>query len=103
MSGTRESKIECSSLSCLSDHEVVAAHLAEIAVCKLCVVVCLLSAMPRNATSAKMDVANQAMCYALRNPPKGGKPTKHTDIIKLVRKKDGTRPTTGGAFISRCV
>ena len=33
------------------------------------------------------------MCFALRNPPRGQKPTKLSDIQKLVRKTDGKRPT----------
>ena len=40
-----------------------------------------------------MDEANRAMCFALRNPPRGQKPTKLGDIQKLVRKTDGKRPT----------
>ena len=42
---------------------------------------------------AQMDMANRALCYALRNPPKGTKKTKYSDIVKVVRKKDGHRPT----------
>ena len=33
---------------------------------------------------ARMDDANRAMCYALRNPGKGQKPLKLEDIQKLV-------------------
>ena len=46
------------------------------------------------ATTAKMDDANRAMCYALRHPPgRKTKPMKYTDIRKLVRKTDGRLPT----------
>jgi len=41
---------------------------------------------------AHMDEANRAMCFALRNPPRGEKPTRFLDIQKLVRKKNGKRP-----------
>ena len=40
-----------------------------------------------------MDAANKAMCYALRNPPDGGKPLKLKSIRKLVRKRNGKKPT----------
>ena len=45
------------------------------------------------STFAKINGANMAMCFALRNPPRGQKPTKLSDIQKLVRKTDGKRPT----------
>ncbi len=35
-----------------------------------------------------MDEKNRALCYALRNPPKGATKMKYADIAKLVRKKD---------------
>jgi len=47
----------------------------------------------RGGSVAKMNDANRAMCYALRFPPKGGKPMKYDDIRKLVRKTDGRKPT----------
>jgi hypothetical protein len=40
---------------------------------------------------ARMDERNRALCWALRHAPKG-KPTKFSDIAKLVRKMDGKRP-----------
>lgn len=48
-------------------------------------------------TSAQMDEANRAKCWALRNPPAGIMKIKFKDIIdkKLVQKTDGTRPTRG--------
>ena len=44
-----------------------------------------------------MDLANRALCFALRNPGTGIKKTPLADIIKkkLVRKTDGTVPTAG--------
>ena len=45
-------------------------------------------------STAQMDDANRAMCYALRHPPaRGAKPMKYKDIRKLVRKTDGRLPT----------
>ena len=38
------------------------------------------------------DDANRAMCYALRNPPKGEKASPLKDIRKMVRMKNGQRP-----------
>ena len=49
---------------------------------------------------AQMDDTNRALCYALRNPPKGTKPMKFTDIIKKVKKTDGSRPTIGGVSLA---
>ena len=43
----------------------------------------------------QMDDANRAMCYALRNPGRGKKKTKYADIRKVVRNKNGGRPTIG--------
>jgi hypothetical protein len=40
-----------------------------------------------------MDEANQAMCFALRNPGSGEKPSKLSAIRKLVRKTDGKKPS----------
>lgn len=40
-----------------------------------------------------MDAENRAMCYALRNPGPGKKPSSLRDIQKVVRKTDGGRPT----------
>ena len=44
-------------------------------------------------SSAQMDESTRAMIFALRNPPKGSKPAKLKDIRKLVKKKNGRRPT----------
>ena len=49
---------------------------------------------------ARMDLKNRALCYALRHPATG-KPTKYTDIVKLVQKTDGSKPTVGA--IQECV
>ena len=48
-------------------------------------------------TTARMDLANKALCYALRFPPKGVKKTSLTKIVKekLVVKTDGSVPTEG--------
>jgi len=43
---------------------------------------------------AQMDLANKAICYAMRNPPKGHSKMPYKDIQKLVCKKDGKKPTT---------
>ncbi len=37
----------------------------------------------------QMDEANRARCWAFRNPPRGFKKMKYSDIIKVVVKKDG--------------
>ena len=43
---------------------------------------------------SKMDGATKAVCFALRHPAgKGKKPTPYKDIVKLVKKTDGKRPT----------
>lgn len=42
-----------------------------------------------------MDVANRALCYALRHPPKGQPKTPLKDIIKMVKKKNGRKPSLG--------
>ena len=44
-----------------------------------------LVAMP---SSAQMDLANRALCFALRHPPKGQPKVKFDDIIKLVKKQE---------------
>ena len=44
-------------------------------------------------TAAKMDDANRAMCYALRNPPAGHKRVACKDIAGMVKKTDGSHPT----------
>ena len=54
-------------------------------------------------SSAKMNIANRAMCWALRNPPKGIKVTKLGDIRKSVRKTDGTKPSIGASWDCLCV
>ena len=43
---------------------------------------------------AQMDLANKAICYAMRNPPKGHSKMPYKDILKLFCKKDGKKPTT---------
>ena len=78
----------------MSEREVVAAHLAEDSFVQVVLAILFRRAMP---TNAKMDLANRAMCYALRNPPKGVKVTKCEDIRDYVRKTDGTKPTVGAA------
>jgi hypothetical protein len=57
----------------------------------------------RAATFAKMDIVNKAICYAMRNPPKGTKKTKYIDIAKLVKKTDGRHPTIGAVAIASMV
>ena len=47
------------------------------------------------ATTAHMDLANKALCFALRNPPKGYKKVPYNDILNVARKMDGTVPTIG--------
>ena len=42
-----------------------------------------------------MDLANKALCYALRNPPPGQKKAPYKDILKVVVKTDGLPPTQG--------
>ena len=41
----------------------------------------------------QMDNANKAICFALRNPPKGKKRTPLKDIRKIVRKTNGKKPS----------
>ena len=48
------------------------------------------------STTAQMDKANRAMCYALRNPPAGTKKTSLKDIASMVVKTDGTHPSIEG-------
>jgi transposase len=43
---------------------------------------------------AKMDEANRAMCYALRNPPAGMKKASLKAIAGMVEKTDGSHPST---------
>ena len=45
------------------------------------------------ATSAKMNLANQAICFAMRNPPSGKPKMPYSDILKMVSKTDGSKPT----------
>ncbi len=52
-------------------------------------------------TTAQMDDANRAMCYALRHPGPGQKPLPYTDIRKVVRKKNGRHPSIPA--MSMCV
>jgi len=49
--------------------------------------------MSQAPDQTQMDDANRAMCYALRNPPGGSKPLKLSSIRKLVRKRNGKKPT----------
>ncbi len=44
---------------------------------------------------ARMDLANRALCFQYRNPPKGQTKMPFTQIRKLVRKTDGSRPEIG--------
>ena len=44
-------------------------------------------------STAQMDFANRAMCYALRNPPPGTKKSSFKQIAETVVKTDGTHPT----------
>jgi hypothetical protein len=48
------------------------------------------------ASDAQMDIANRAICFTLRNPPKGQKKVPYKDILKVVRKTDGTTPSIAG-------
>ena len=41
---------------------------------------------------AQMSEEDRAMCWALRNPPRGGVKVKLADIRKMLKKKDGRRP-----------
>ena len=41
----------------------------------------------------QMDAANRAICFALRNPPRGEKPTPLKDIQKVVKKANNKKPT----------
>ena len=41
----------------------------------------------------QMDAANKAICFALRHPPQGEKPTALKDIRKVVRKSNGKKPS----------
>ena len=49
----------------------------------------------KKPSTAQMDLANRALCFALRNPPKGTPKTPYDDILLLVRKTDGTKPSIG--------
>ena len=51
-------------------------------------------AQQKQATTAKMDLQNRAICYAMRNPPKGHPRMSFTDLRKIVRKTDGSGCTT---------
>ena len=53
------------------------------------------------ASTARMDAATCAMCYALRNPPAGGKTASFKAIAALVVKTDGTHPS--GAAVHNAV
>ena len=46
----------------------------------------------RGKKIARMDAANRAMSFALRNPPGGAKPMKFKFIRLLVKKTDGRKP-----------
>jgi hypothetical protein len=43
--------------------------------------------------SNQMDQDTRAMCFALRHPPRGEKPTGLSTIQKMVRKQNGKKPT----------
>jgi len=58
--------------------------------------------MSQRPDQTQMDAANKAMCYALRNPPDGGKPMKLKSIRKLVRKRNGKRPTLAAISLAAC-
>ena len=45
------------------------------------------------SSTAQMDDATRAMCYALRHLGRGHKPMKYVDIRKVVKKTDGKRPS----------
>ena len=45
------------------------------------------------SSTAQMDDATRAMCYALRHPGRGHKPMKYADIRKVVKKTDRSRPS----------
>ena len=49
-------------------------------------------------TTAQMDEANRAICYALRNPPAGTKRSSLKAIAGHVVKTDGTHPSIGGVL-----
>ena len=50
-------------------------------------------AMKRKKKSfARMDLANRALCFTLRHPPKGQKKMPYSQIRDLVVKTDGQRP-----------
>ena len=46
-----------------------------------------------SSSTARMDEANRAMCYALRNPPPGTKVVSLKAIAGMVVKTDGTHPS----------
>ena len=52
-------------------------------------------AASKKSKFARMDEANRALCFAYRNPPPGVAKTPFKDLIKLVKKTDGSRPTIG--------
>ena len=54
-----------------------------------------LQKVKKDATTAQMDQPNKAICYAMRNPPKGQKKMPFHDIVELVFKTDGTKPSIG--------
>ena len=47
----------------------------------------------KKGTTAQMDLVNQAICYAMRNPPRGKPKMAYKDIMKMVAKTDGSKPT----------
>jgi len=42
-----------------------------------------------------MDLANKAICYTMRNPPEGIRKMRYTQLVDLVSKTDGTKPSIG--------
>ena len=51
-------------------------------------------AQQKQATTAKMDLQKRAICYAMRNPPKGHPRMSFTDLRKIVRKTESSGCTT---------
>ena len=47
----------------------------------------------KKGTTAQMDLVNQAICYAMRNPPREKPKMAYKDIMKMVAKTDGSKPT----------
>ena len=52
------------------------------------------------SSTAQMDEATRAMCYALRHPGRSHKPMKYKDIRKVVKKTDKKRPSLQGIALA---